>query len=199
MNSDDRLTSRLLGGRDQLSRPEKDAILDGVLADTAPSARARWGWLVLPVLALAAFLLVPWRSSVPSGDFTARGGNQPAAVMQAGCATGCTQGAKLVFDVHGTTGYRYFAAFAKAGDGKALWYFPADDRATGVDLSAQPATGVLDRSVVLGPEHAPGTYRVYGIFSNAPLTRSAIRAAFDPKTRSAGEGTLVVATEVVVR
>jgi hypothetical protein len=202
VNGDDRtgrLVSRLLSGRDQLSRGEKDAILDGVLAEAAPRRRARWGWLVLPALALAGFLLVPWRSSVPNQDFTARGGGQPAAVMQVSCASGCTRGAKLVFDVHGTTGYRYFAAFAKADDGKALWYFPTADTATGVDLSTQPATGILDRSVVLGPEHPAGAYRVYGVFSKAPLTRSAIRDAFDPSHLTAGEGTQVVSTDLVVR
>jgi hypothetical protein len=199
VNGEDRLISRLLSGRDQLSRGEKDAILDGVLADAAPARRARWGWLALPALALAGFLLVPWRSSVPKQDFTARGGGQPAAVMQVTCASGCTQGAKLVFDVHGTTGYRYFAAFAKAGDGKALWYFPATDSATGLDLSAQPTTGILDRTVVLGPEHPAGTYQVYGVFSKSPLTRSAIRDAFDPTNLTAGEGTKVVSTDLVVR
>ena len=199
MDSDDRLTSRLLGGRDQLSRTEKDAILDGVLADAAPTRRARWGWLVLPALALAGFLLVPWRSSVPNTDFAARGGGQPAAVMQVSCASGCTQGAKLVFDVHGTVGFTYFAAFAKAGDGQALWYFPTDDTATGVALASAPANGILDRSVVLGPEHAAGTYRVYGVFSKAPLTRAEIRDAFDPTKLTAGEGTKVVTTDLVVR
>jgi hypothetical protein len=199
MNRDDRLISRLLSGRDQLSRGEKDAILDNVLAEAAPTRRARWGWLVLPALALAGFLVVPWRSSLPKTDFTARGGSQPSAVMQVSCAGGCTDGAKLVFDVHGTTSYRYFAAFAKGDDGKALWYFPTADTATGLDLASQPATGILDRSVVLGPEHAAGTYHVYGVFSNVPLTRSAIRDAFDPTNLTAGEGTKVVTTDVVVR
>jgi hypothetical protein len=199
MKSDDRLISRLLSGRDQLSRGEKDAILDGVLADAAPTRRAKWGWLVLPALALAGFLLVPWRSSAPHTDFTARGGNQPAAVMQASCANGCTSGAKLVFDVHGTTGYRFFAAFAQRDDGVALWYFPTTDTATGIDLTTLPATGIVDRSVVLGSEHPPGTYHVYGVFSKLPLTRSAIRDAFDPAALTAGDGTKVVSTQVVVR
>jgi hypothetical protein len=199
VNRDDRLISRLLSGRDHLSRGEKDAILDDVLADAAPTRRAKWGWLVLPALALAGFLLVPWRSSAPSTEFAARGGGQPAAVMQVSCAGGCTEGAKLVFDVHGTAGYRYFAAFAQRTDGVALWYFPTADTATGIDLATLPATGVLDRSVVLGTEHPAGTYHVYGVFSKLPLTRSAIRDAFDPKTLTAGEGTNVVANDLVVR
>ncbi|MEP6860212.1 MAG: hypothetical protein ABJE66_06305 [Deltaproteobacteria bacterium] len=202
MNGDDRtgrLISRLLSGRDQLSRGEKDAILDGVLADAAPTRRAKWGWLVLPALALAGFLLVPWRSSVPRTDFAARGGGQPAAVMHVSCAGGCTEGSKLVFDVHGTTGYRYFAAFAQRGDGVALWYFPTADTATGIDLARLPATGIVDRSVVLGTEHPAGTYHVYGVFSREPLARSAIRDAFDPTHLTAGEGTKVVSTQLVVR
>ena len=52
---------------------------------------------------------------------------------------------------------------------------------------------------MLGPEHPAGTYHVYGVFSNVPLTRSAIRDAFDPTNLTAGEGTKVVTTDLVVR
>ena len=199
MNGDDRLISRLLAGRDQLSRVEKDAILDGALADTAPSRRARWGWLILPAIALGALLLLPWRSDVPNADFAPRGGSQPAVVLHVACAGGCAPGAKLLFDVHGTIGYRYFAAFAKRGDGVALWYFPTADNSIGIDLSTVPASGVLDRGVVLGPEHPAGTYRIYGVFSKTALTRAAIREMFDPARLSAGEGTAVVTADVEVR
>jgi hypothetical protein len=200
VNGDDRLISRLLAGRDRVSRVEKDAILDGVLG-AAPVPRARWPWLVLPALAAAAalFVIAPWHASAPSSGFTARGGSQPVATFNATCAGGCTQGAKLVFDLHGATGYRYFAAFAQRGDGKALWYFPTADNAIGVDLATLPATGVLDRTVVLGAEHPAGRYRIYGVFSHEPLTRAAIRDAFEPAALTAGEGTEVVTTDVEVR
>lgn len=198
MNSDDRLTSRLLAGRDQLSRSEKDAILQDVLP--APVRRARWAWLAVPALAAAAalFVIAPWRAT-PSNDFTARGGAGPVANLRVTCPGPCEQGGKLVFDVHGTTGYRYFAAFAKGGDGTVVWYFPTSDSETGVELATLPATGVVDRAVVIGSEHARGMYVVYGVFSAQPLTRAAIRTAFDPAHLTAGAGTKVVTTDLVIR
>lgn len=187
MNADDRLTSRLLTGRDALSRSEKDAILDGLVV-AAPRARHRWVWLALPaVAAVALFVIAPWHAS-PSSEFGARGGSRPFAALAVTCAGGCTRGGKLLFDVHGTTKYLYFAAFAKRGEGPALWYFPTSDDATSIAIAE---AGVLDRGVVLGPEHTAGTYRIYGVFSTTPLTRAAIRTTFDPVKLTAGDAAVV--------
>src|SRR5512144_887074 len=116
---------RLLAGRDQLSRIEKDAILDHVAGGATPR-RARWWFAAVPALAAAIVLVVvaPWRSQAPSDDVAARGGSRPIAALRVACPTACRPGSKLLFDVHGTTSYRYFAAFAKRGDGTVLWYFP---------------------------------------------------------------------------
>lgn len=192
MNTDDRLTSRLLAGRDELSRIEKDKIFDAAL----PNARKkmRWVWLAVPALAAIVLVVVaPWRSHDP---FTARGGGEPVGTMQASCTGGCAQGGKLLFDLHGTTGYRYFAAFARRGDGPVLWYFPAKDGETSI---AVPANGVVDRGIVIGPEHTTGTYRVFGVFSTEPLTREKLRDAFDPAHLTAGPDTQVRTTEVEIR
>ena len=59
--------------------------------------------------------------------------------------------------------------------------------------------GVVEQAIVLGDEHAPGTYRVYGVFSNAPLTRAAIRGQFDEARGTAGPGTEVRTTDLEVR
>lgn len=192
MNTDDRLTSRLLAGRDELSRIEKDRILDAALP-SAPK-RLRWVWLAVPALAaMVLFIVAPWKSH---DDFTARGGNEPVGTMQASCTGGCARGGKLLFDLHGTTGYRYFAAFARRGDGPVLWYFPTTDGATSI---AVPANGVVDRGIVIGPEHAAGTYRVFGVFSAEPLTRAQLRDRFDPAHLTAGPGAQVRTTEVEIR
>lgn len=192
MKADDRLAARLLAGDDRLSRIEKDALLEGVLPPPRP--RARWVWLALPALAAVALILIaPWKTA---DDFTARGGSQPVAALHVSCAAACTQGAKLLFDLHGTTSYRYFAAFAKRDDGTVLWYFPGDDVGTSVEV---PASGVLDRGIVLGAEHPAGTYHVYGVFSRTPLTRVALRDAFDATRLTAGSGTAVVTADVEIR
>jgi hypothetical protein len=192
VNDDDRLASRLLAGRDALSRVEKDDLLDRVLPSPAP--RARWAWLALPALAAAAVAVLVLRPAHES-ELAARGGSGTFAAVHVTCSPACTAGGKLVFDLHGTSGYRYFAAFAKRADGTVLWYFPASDDATSAEVTA----GVLDRSIVLGPEHPAGTYTIYGVFSNAPLPRAAIRDAFDPVHMTAGSGTAVVSEEIVVR
>jgi hypothetical protein len=187
VNADDRLTSRLLAGRDALSRSEKDAILAG-LAVAAPRAHHRWIWLALPAIAVVAlFVIAPWHVS-PSSEFGARGNSRPVAALSVTCTGGCTRGGKLLFDLHGTTKYLYFAAFAKRGEGPVLWYFPTADDATSVAIAE---TGVLDRGIVLGPEHAAGTYRIYGVFSTTPLTRATIRATFDPVKLTAGDAAVV--------
>ena len=193
MNDDDRLVSRLLAGRDALSRVEKDELLDRVIAP--PPRRTRWAWLALPALAAAAVAVLVVRPSHES-DFGARGGSGSFAALHVRCSPACTPGGRLVLDAHGTTGYRYVAAFAKRSDGTVLWYFPATDDATSVEV---PASGVLDRSIVLGPEHVAGRYQIYGVFSNAPLARAEIRDAFDPARMTAGAATAVVTDEMIVQ
>jgi len=185
------LIPRLLAGRDRLSRLEKEEILDNVLRASAPR-RSRWWLAALPAFALAALVLVlalP-RSGGRGSEFTARGGGKPVATFAATCNP-CTPGGTLLFDTHGTTGFRYFAAFAKRADGTVLWYFPAESGAS-VDLVSQPTHGVLDRGIVIGPEHAPGTYRVYAVFSNEPLTRQQIRERFESGTLRIVEQELIV-------
>jgi hypothetical protein len=194
VNGDDRLVSRLLAGRDELSRVEKDALLEGVLAERP--RRARWVWLALPAFAAAAAVVLLVRPSHRSDDeLAARGGSAAFAALHVTCSPQCVPGGKLVLDLHGTTGFRYFAAFARRADGTVLWYFPASDDATSVAAT----NGVLDQTIVLGPEHPAGAYQVYGVFSNAPLGRAAIRDAFDPVRMTAGAGTAVVSAEIVVR
>jgi len=192
---------RLLAGRDRLSRPEKEEILEAVLAGVAPARSTRWWWLTAPavVAAAAVTLLVaaPWRESGPRDELAARGGGTPSAALKLHCAEACTTGAKLLFDLDGTSGYRYFAAFARRGDGVVLWYFPDTPEGTSVDLDAAKTSGVLDRSIVLGGEHTPGRYQIYGVFSQAPLTRAQLHEAFTGD--SAGPGTAVVAQELDVR
>ena len=198
----DPVIPRLLAGHDRLSRVEKDDILDAVLAGVSPpQRRVRWWMALVPAaMAMVAILAIaPWRSSAPTSELAARGGSEPFAVFQPTCTDGCEAGHKILFDLHGTSGYRYFAAFSKRPDGTVLWYFPDAGRSSSIDLVMQPESGVLDRSILLGADHPPGTYRLHGVFSREPLTREMIRAGFDETTLSAGPDTKVVVSELVVR
>jgi hypothetical protein len=193
--------SRLLSGRNRLSRLEKEQILDNVLAEVAPRRRSRLWFAAMPAVAAAVVLLLvlaPWRSR-EQGDFTTRGAGHSFGAFKPACAHGCSAGDKILFDLHGTTGYRYFAAFSQRADGTVLWYFPSSDDATSLDLSRQLGSGVLDHGIVIGSEHSAGSYRVFGVFSNEPLSRAQIRDRFDAERVTAGPGTSMIEQELVVR
>jgi hypothetical protein len=186
--------SRLLAGKDRLSRIEKDAILQNVLAETAPARKRAWWWFALPAVAAAAILIVLW----PQGggdDFTAKGGDAAVASFAPTCgAAPCARGGKLLFDLHGTTGYRFFSAFAHGADGTVIWY------ATGRELANALQNGVLDETVLIGDEHAAGTYRVFGVFAQTPLDREGVKALFDETGRVREvPGVVVVEKELVIR
>lgn len=193
--------SRLLAGRNRLGRLEKEQILDAVLADVAPRRRARWWFAVVPaVAAVVAVMLVlgPWRGRAPD-ELTPRGAGRMLGAFKPTCARGCTAGEKILFDLHGTAGFRYFAAFGQRADGTVLWYFPSDDDGVGIELAQPLPSGMLDRGIVIGSEHPPGTYRVFGVFSNKPLSRAQIRERFDADHVTAGPGTSVIEQDLVVR
>jgi hypothetical protein len=166
--------SRLLAGRRGLSRPEKEAILGGVLARVTP--RPRWrGRLAVSAIAMAAaaagaIALLP---GSPRDELVARGGELPAGFEVTCVPAPCTAGSKLVFDITSTGDAGYFAAFARSAD-RWIWYFPSAPDGRSRRLPRRG--GLLDTGIVLGPEHAPGSYTIQGVFSPAPLDRAAIRA-----------------------
>lgn len=193
--------SRLLAGRNRLGRLEKEQILERVLAETAPRRRSRWWFAALPAIAaVVALVLVvmPWQRGSERGELAARGAGTAFGAFKPACARGCAAGDKIVFDFHGTTGYRYFAAFSQRADGTVLWYFPSSDTEVSIDL-AQQTGGVIQRGIVIGSEHSAGTYRVFGVFSNEPLSRAQIRERFDRTRVTAGPGTTVIEQELVVQ
>jgi hypothetical protein len=187
--------SRLLAGRDRLGRIEKDAILANVLADVAPARKRAWWWFAVPAIAVAALVVLLVIPRGKDDEFTAKGHGEAAASFTPTCgASPCSRGGKLLFDLHGTTGYRYFSAFGRDAGGTVIWYLTARD------LERSLKDGILDESVVLGDEHAPGTYRVYGVLSQAPLDRDGIKALFDETGRvRPTAGVEVVEQELVIR
>jgi hypothetical protein len=113
--------------------------------------------------------------SVP--EFQARGGALvagPELALSCG-APSCRAGARLSFAVRSASG-GYFAAFARRFDGVVIWYFP-EANAQSQPVPAGGARAVLDRAVLLGPEHLPGHYEVFGVFTARPLTRDELKLA----------------------
>jgi hypothetical protein len=166
--------SRLLAGRRGLSRPEKDAILDGVLARVEHRPLKRG--LVIGALTAAAAAATIVMLVLPRDEMTAKGGDLPAGFEVTCVPAPCTIGSKFVFDITSTGGATYFAAWAhmKRSPDEShrqvfwIWYFPTSRR-------IPDGGGVLDTGIVLGPEHTPGTYTVEGVFSSEPLEREQIR------------------------
>jgi hypothetical protein len=166
---------RLLGGKDRLSRPEKEQIFERVLARTLPVrpslwVRARLGVVGLAASAAVALLVVSTHGRSPQPELVARGVAQPS--FRAACRGGrCRPGDQLVFEVTAPEATPYFAAFAQRSDGLVIWYFP--DAPNGVSLDARGA--LLQRAVVIGPEHTAGDYQIYGVLSSGPLGRAELR------------------------
>ena len=69
----------------------------------------------------------------------------------------------------------HLAAFGRHEGGRIVWYLPGVAQGRSAPLLEGGAAQVLG-SVWLGPEHEPGRYTVYGIFSEEPLTRADPRA-----------------------
>ena len=186
--------SRLLAGRDRLGRIEKDAIFANVLAEVAPAPKRAWWWFALPAVVAAAILIIAWPRG-KADEFTAKGTGDITASFAPTCGGApCARGGKLLLDLHGTTGYRYFTAFARGADGTVIWY------ATARDLASALHDGVLDETVLLGDEHAAGTYRVFGVFAQTPLDREGVKALFDDTGHiRAAPGVAVVEKELVIR
>jgi hypothetical protein len=204
------LIPRLLSGRNRLSRPEKDEILANVLGEVTPGRRVRGRHGVLLALAGAVGILVLVPLAMRGGPdgardaaFSARGISSAAAGFELVCPDGrpgiCLQGDTLLFDLSGSAGHDYFAAFARHQDGTVIWYFPESPDGKSLELARSLSEGVLRRGVAVGDEHQPGRYRVHGIFSDTALTRDDIKERFEDGAHDLGPGTAVTTRELTVR
>ena len=202
----DKTILRLLSGTDRLSGAEKEVILAGVLAAVERRPRRRrlvaLGAAGAVAAAAVVLLLVLRPPDRAAGSFTPRGAgdaNEAAASFEARCAGAagpgrCRPGDKLLFEVSAAGSARFFAAFARRGDGTVIWYFPPPGGQS-LALGERAPRGVLDAGILLGPEHPPGRYRIVGVFSPRPLSRDQVREA--AASGAAGEAVLV-SRELVV-
>ena len=177
----DEVLGRLIAGRNAPSVLAKEQLFERIYAQVQPKPerRPRGAWLFAAVagaaaVAAAAVLLV--HPGEP--EFQARGSrvaaaSSPELVVSCPGAGGCRVGSKLSFALRAQA-TSYFAAFARRFDGTIIWYFPEPESSSvAVPQTSEPA--LLDRAVLLGPEHLPGHYEVYGVFSRQPLTREQLK------------------------
>jgi hypothetical protein len=178
---DDRQLERLLSGRDAPSVSEREELFERIYART-DAGRRRW---LAPALgaalasAAAGVLMFMQLRSPADAEFRARGSGLPVAgpELTLACTEGvtCRSGDKLSLAVRAAES-AYFSAFARRFDGVVIWYFPEPLGASQA-LPNGGARAVLDRAVLLGPEHLPGRYEVFGVFTRRPFTRAEIKLA----------------------
>jgi hypothetical protein len=190
--SDDEIDALLAEGR--FPGPTKDRVFEGALADAglgrAPAPRpARSAWrlrlgvtaAVTAAAGLAALLLVP-RFATQDDPFRAKGAGAgldldvacvgaPAASLAA-----CPRGSTLVFSIRGEAPHGgYLAGYAASRPGGDLvWYFSADGEAPALPANTAPGTVALSKAIRIGPEHAPGEYRLALFVTRVPLTKAAL-------------------------
>lgn len=195
--------ARALGPPGRLSRVEKDAILERIEA-------SRRGWLrrhraalaagvsAAAALAVALLVIVPRASR---NDLTPRGTAEMTLVVRCGERDpgDCRPGDRLAFDFGGAPPAGYAALFARGQTGTVIWYLPADESATSVDLTAHLNEGILDRAAVLDHSYTPGHYELFAVISSRPLTRADIRAFAQGEQLVAPAGVHIETRSFVIR
>lgn len=187
MKTDKYLAARLLAGKNKLSSVEKDAILHQVLK-AQPRSRPRpvWGWMLASgaSLALVLLLVTQFLPKNEPAQFASKGAGLSHRGFSINCLNTngediCQNGSKLIFRSWAPAKKPFFTAFARASDARIIWYFPSSSQPTSLNLSNTKAGAILEQAVRLGPEHKPGTYTIYGLFSKQALDKTAVRSIIE--------------------
>jgi hypothetical protein len=179
----------LLLGRGKLRGPVAEQMREQVLDAVAPkhTLRPRLFRVVGPVIAMAAaasFGIVWIGSRSPDAGFRPKGAaaGQPV-LLGLTCSNGtpaaCHRGARvsLAFG-RGATGYLGVYAEPEGGGGR-IWYFSREDGAASLSVVEGGGAVLASRSILLGPEHSAGNYRVHVVIASRTLDRTEI---LDPAT-----------------
>ncbi len=163
--------------RGRLSGPQRDRILERVLEKTDSSRRFRLKHVLLaaPLVAAAAALILVVPKLRDRAEFSAkgRGGSLVEATCSEGPLSACPIGSTLFFRFDGLSEPAYVQAFAtpsSPGEGERVWYFPTSS-VPAPRLAANAASELLQKAVVVGPEHSANAYQITVVLSAQPLTR----------------------------
>ncbi len=163
-----------------MSAPDKEAVLERVLAAAVPAPRNRWlrPFLVAALVSLLA--VVFWVGERGGPELVARGAGGPSLALS--CAkTPCSIGTQLLFKPMAAS-QRYLSVVALAADGRAVWYF------TGIDLESKATLtegGVMSTAIELDVAHGPGAFEVVGVFTHAPVDKARVKAILETKDPNA--------------
>jgi len=133
--------------------------------------------LAVPLVAAAAvWVLIP----KPEKDqhFSAKGGSSSSveATCSGGPLSACPSGSTLVFRFDGVDTPAYVQAYATPSlpnAGERVWYFPTSTVAA-PQLSASSGSEVLQKGVLIGPEHTASAYQITLVLSSGPMTREEV-------------------------
>ncbi|MCB9555563.1 MAG: hypothetical protein H6707_05615 [Deltaproteobacteria bacterium] len=211
----DRAEQLLSQRSDRLPVSRKERVFERVIARQAPARSQtnllRWfAWsatAALVALTIPLFLLS--RQPLSPSPFSARGAttaSSPAMWLGCGVASAaasgvprCRHGARLVFRLDGVAQRSHFAAVAEGPRGTTFWYFPADATQRSLQLSGAGEL-IVPRAVVIGKDHPPGRYTVYGVLSSRPLSQDDVRSALgDTQGASRSAFTIISRKLEVVR
>jgi hypothetical protein len=181
---------RLLA-RGRLSGPQRDRVLEKVLAKTARprSLRLKYVALVAPLVAAAAALILLPKAPRTAGEeskFSGKGsaGSSVEATCSSGSLSACPVGSTLVFRFDGVSSAAYVHAYATPSPpsaGERVWYFPTSTVPAPRLVATVPAE-VLRKAVVVGPEHSASAYQITIVLNAQPLTRDQVLQPADGQT-----------------
>jgi hypothetical protein len=182
-NKDD-LDALLGGGR--LRGPPRDRIFEHVAVEVAREVKPRprrliWAFATIAASAAAVVLLAARLETRTADDLRAKGDQRPVAVqLDVACVGGtlgaCPPGATLMFGASGASSSGVLSAYAEPIDRglERIWYFSAEGESP--QLTVGGAADVARRAVRIGPEHAPGRYRLHVFLTRAPAPRAVLLA-----------------------
>jgi hypothetical protein len=183
-SKDEDLDALLGGGR--LTGPARDRVFEKVVAAVdreprRPARRRLWAFAVVAAGAAAVLVVAPRIMSPPADGLRAKGDQaSPALQLDLACVGGtlaaCPQGATLMFGAAGAAGTGVLSAYAEPTERglERIWYFSGEGESP--RLTVGSGTAVAQRAVRLGPEHAPGRYRIHAFLTPSPVSRQVLLA-----------------------
>jgi len=180
--NDEDLDALLGDGR--LTGPARDRVFDNVAAEVARAPRRRvrryaWTFAFGAAGALAVLVVGPRLMTRTTDGLRAKGERAPAVPQLdvaciGGTAAACPQGATLMFGASGAPGAGVLSAYAEPLDPglERIWYFSAEGESPRLTVAGE--TGVAQRAVHIGPEHAPGHYRIHAFLTRTPMSQAAL-------------------------
>jgi len=190
--SDDEIDALLSQGG--FPGPTRDRVFEGALRDAgvagaaAPRVRSSPWRMRLALtgvsLAVGAAVFVLPRVTRHDDPFHAKG-VAGGLDLDATCAgppesslAACPQGSTLVFSIVGAApSGGYLAGYAEPRSaGERIWYFSADGVAPALPANTGGATAPFNRAIRIGPEHAPGEYKLLLYVTRVPVSKAALLA-----------------------